>query len=358
MRSIADTIAELSRFQPGSVPGGAASPGGRLVPLTGFDPNPGALRALVHVPPDLPQGAPLVVVLHGCTQTAATYDRGAGWSDLADRFGFAVLFAEQQRGNNPNLCFNWFAPADIRRGDGEAESIRAMTAATIARHGIDGSRVFVTGLSAGGAMTSVMLATSPDMFAGGAIIAGLPHGVASGVPQAMERMRGQGYDRATLSGRVLAASSHRGPWPAVSVWHGTADATVDPVNAAMIVDQWRGVHQVVEPATVDRVAGHARRRWRDATGRVVIEQHMIAGLGHGTPIATAGDEACGTPGPFMLDAGISSTYRIAASWGIVPPMAPARAKSAAAAPGPVRAARLDPGKVIDDALRAAGLIRS
>jgi len=368
MRSISDTISRLQRFKPANPSLASASPAGKLTQLDGFGKNPGELRALLHVPADLSTGSPLVLVLHGCTQTAEGYDRGSGWTSLADRFGFAVLFAEQQRANNSNLCFNWFSPADIRRGGGEAESIHEMVRTVVERHSIDASRVFVTGLSAGGAMTSVMLAAYPEVFAGGAIVAGLPYGVASGVPQAFDRMRGHGYDRAALSGLVRKASSHRGPWPRVSVWHGTADATVDAVNAAMIVDQWRGLHGVDQPDLTDRVDGHQHRQWHDASGRAVIEEHAIAGMGHGTPIATSGDQACGAPGPYMLDAGISSTYRIAAFWGIVPAEAPRQHAAPApvrhvpaaltvAQPTPASVARFDPGRTINDALRAAGLLK-
>jgi phosphoribosyl-ATP pyrophosphohydrolase len=96
----------------------------RLSDLTQFGLNPGNLRARVYIPTGLPAGAPLVVVLHGCTQTAAGYDHGSGWSSVADRYGFAVLYPEQQRANNPNLCFNWFRPGDCRRDAGEPLSIR------------------------------------------------------------------------------------------------------------------------------------------------------------------------------------------------------------------------------------------
>lgn len=380
MRPLSDTISRLKRFKTvGPSPSAPAS--SALVELSAFGTNPGQLRALLHVPADLPAGAPLVLVLHGCTQTADGYDRGSGWSALADRFGFAVLFGEQVRGNNPNLCFNWFSTADTRRGSGEAESLREMVAAVVAQYRIDPARVFVTGLSAGGAMTSVMLAAYPDVFAGGAIIAGLPYGVASSVPQAFDRMRGHGHDRTALARDVREASSHQGPWPRVSVWHGTADATVDAVNAAMIIDQWRGIHGVDGADTTDRVDGQLHRQWHDASGHVVIEEYAIAGMSHGTPIATAGDQAFGTPGPYMLDAGISSTYRIAAFWGIVPAEAPRRsaeqptARTLPADPAAARLAtsatpaasatvtgaaiggRFDPARTINDALRAAGLLK-
>src|SRR5579864_8760872 len=159
-----------------------------LIEITGFGSNPGDLRMLSFVPAKLQHAPALVVVLHGCVQTAAGYDLGAGWSTLAERYGFALLMPEQQRANNPQGCFNWFNPEDVTRDRGEAHSIRQMIARMVGDHGIDKHRIFVTGLSAGGAMTSVMLATYPDVFAAGAVIAGLPYGVASNVREAMNGM--------------------------------------------------------------------------------------------------------------------------------------------------------------------------
>ena len=153
----------------------------------------------------------LVVILHGCTQTAAGYDAAAGWSKLADEFGFAVLFPEQTRQNNPNLCFNWFSDSDIQRDRGEVRSIREMIDEMVSSHGVDPTRVSVTGLSAGGAMANAMLTAYPEVFAGGAIIAGLPYGVASSIPQAFDRMRDHGLpSREQLQERLRSGSSHAG----------------------------------------------------------------------------------------------------------------------------------------------------
>jgi poly(hydroxyalkanoate) depolymerase family esterase len=383
MRSIHDTIERLSAMRGAALPGGHAAPD-RLQDMSPFGSNPGALRARCYVPDHLADNAPLVVVLHGCTQTAAGYDHGSGWSQLADAHGFALLYPEQQRANNANLCFNWFQPGDIRRDAGEALSIRQMVAAMVATHGIDPARIYVTGLSAGGAMTSVMLATYPDVFAGGAVIAGLPYGTAHSVPEAFDRMRAHGGPpAAALGGLVASASPHDGPWPLLSVWHGTADATVHAANATLVVEQWRTLHAVSRDAMqVEQGAGYRRTLWHDGQGRAVIEEYRIDGMGHGTPLATAGAEACGTAGPFMLEAGISSTRRIAAFWGIAetrdrragravghaeakaapasvarlhrPPVPP---KPDADAPTPQVPAANRIRHVIEDALRAAGLMR-
>jgi len=372
MPSLSDTIARLTATRGVARPSMQAS---RLSPLTGFGSNPGALGGHAYRPDGLPQGAPLVVVLHGCTQTAADYDRGSGWSQLADRHGFALLYPEQQRANNPNLCFNWFAPGDIRRDAGEALSIAQMVRGMIEAHGLDPKRVFVTGLSAGGAMAAVMLATYPELFAGGAIIAGLPFGCASSVPEALARMRGQGLPGdAALQSAVRSASGHAGPWPTLSIWHGTQDHTVAPVNGEAILAQWRGLHGLgTAPTETVQVGSHKRRTWRDASGAARIEVFAIAGMGHGTPLDASDD--IGATGAFMLNAGISSTRHIAAFWQLAEPVADvvpghrvADAETSRPAPHQNGGPRLDdskpakpapsgPAKIIEDALRAAGLMR-
>jgi poly(hydroxyalkanoate) depolymerase family esterase len=373
MRGLQDTITRLSALR--ERPFGLAGPNNsRLAPFQAFGSNPGRLNAWAYLPEGLSKGAPLVVVLHGCTQNARGYDYGSGWSAAADEHGFAVLFPEQQRANNPNLCFNWYQPQHASRGGGEALSIRQMVNAMQVRYGTDPARVFVTGLSAGGAMAVVMLATYPDVFAGGAVIAGLPFGTAHSVPEAFDRMRGHTVmSGEELAASVRSASTHDGPWPALSVWHGTGDMTVDSSNATALVDQWRALHGVADTSPdTDRVAGYPHHVWRDPKGRPVIEEYVITGAGHGTPLSTLGADQGEIAGPYMLETGISSTRHSLRFWGIAavrPRVAIAgterpqpKIKEAPHAVTRRHADRHFPAgagiqKTIEDALKAAGLLR-
>ena len=295
---------------------GARSP---LVEVSRFGSNPGELRMFVFVPAHLQQPHALVVVLHGCGQTAAGYDHGAGWSTLAKHYGFALLMAEQRPSNNANTCFNWFNPEDIARDCGEAGSIRRMIARMVDDHGIDRRRVFITGLSAGGAMTLAMLATYPEVFAAGAVIAGMPYGVASNVREALTGMRGLRARTAhELGDLVRTASNHGGKWPRLSVWHGSADRTVNPANADAIVKQWLDVHQLPsKPMSEGRVDGYPRQVWWDDDGETIVESYTITDMAHGTPLGVAdNDRRYGSEGAFLIEAGISSSYHIAKFFGL------------------------------------------
>lgn len=262
-----------------------------------------------------------------------------------------MLFPEQLRSNNANLCFNWFNPVDIRRNSGEALSIRQMVEHMIKRHSVNPSRVFITGLSAGGAMANAMLAAYPEVFSAGTILSGLPYKAASTVPESFDRMRGHGLpDGQTLRTKLRNASDHQGPWPTVSIWHGAKDDTVVPANARAIVEQWRGVHGVGrQPTVTQQRGGGSLDIWKDASGRDVIELYTLPGMAHGAAIDTsAGHEMSGR---FFLDVGLSSTIETALAWGLIKTPIERRIKTPSRTPDGISA-------VIERALRAAGLISS
>jgi len=278
--------------------------------------NPGNLGMVRYVPSGLPAGRPVVVALHGCTQTASAYGTGSGWQELADRMRFTVLMPEQKTANNSNRCFNWFEPGDTTRGQGEAESIAQMVHQTITDTGADPSRVYVTGLSAGAAMTAVMLATYPELFAGGGIVAGIAYRCASSMIDAFSCMYpGKNQTPAALGDAVRSASSYTGPWPTVSVWQGSADYTVAPANATELVEQWTNVHGIpATPTRTDTVAGYPHAVY-EAGGRAVVESYTITGMGHGQPVdpgSAAGQ--CGQAGAFILDVNICAAWQMGSAW--------------------------------------------
>jgi feruloyl esterase len=236
-------------------------------------------------------------------------------------------------------------------------------------HSIDSKRIFVTGLSAGGAMASVMLATYPELFAAGAIIAGVAYGCASGVAEAFDCMGGRAStDAAELGARVRRASPHKGPWPRIQVWQGSVDTTVVPSNAEAIVLQWAHLHGLdPKPGRTAMVQGYPCRAWIGRGGVPLIEQYTITGMAHGIPLDPGlGEGESGEAGAHMLDVGLSSTDRIAAFFGIAPavsekapprpravngqrPSRPSRARHVREPATGVRA-------VIERALKVAGLM--
>ena len=323
--------------------------------VTAFGPNPGRLLMFERLPDRLPAHAPLVVALHGCTQAATGFDDESGWAELAERFGFALLLPEQQKANNDALCFNFFRDEDNRRDQGEAASLRSMIATMLAAHRLDPARVFVTGLSAGGAMTAVMLAAYPDVFAAGAIIAGLPYGCAStGGNPVLEAYRMWYVWNPYLGAAAWAASRcgiSRGVppfppaphdpdewrqlaleaggadhathgWPNVSIWQGDADRTVYPSNLGELVEQWTALHGIDrKPDQSETGPTYRHDSYADAAGVVQVEAYELPKLGHAVPVDPGtSPEQCGIAADeHFEDEDVCAALRIARFWGIALP---------------------------------------
>ncbi|WP_428954350.1 extracellular catalytic domain type 1 short-chain-length polyhydroxyalkanoate depolymerase [Streptomyces sp. cg35] len=310
-------VALLAFFLP-AVP--HASAAASIQEVTGFGTNPGALKMFRYVPDGLPSGRPVVVALHGCTQNAAGYGTGSGWTELADRWGFSVVLPQQTSGNNLNSCFNWFQSGDIERGQGEAASIAQMVDKQVADAGADATRVYVTGLSAGGGMTSVMMAAYPEKFVAGGVVAGLPYGCAqaAGSPYVCMYV-GATQTAAQWGDRVRAARpGYTGPWPRLTVFQGSADYTVKPVNMTDLMKQWSNVRGADQTADVsDTVGGYPHQVFRDASGAAAVETYSITGMGHGQPVDPgSGAAQCGTAGAYVLDVNLCAAYAMGHSWGL------------------------------------------
>ena len=291
---------------------------GRLRDVAEFGSNPGQLQMLEYLPPRLRSQAPLVVVLHGCLQDAQSFDDGSGWSVLARQHRFGLLYPEQRTANNPNRCFNWFRPSAVARDRGELMSIRQMIDHAVLTHGYDPARVYIVGLSAGGAMAAALLATYPELFAAGAIVGGLPFGAARDAMSALSVMSaGANRTPAEWGDLVRTVSPAMVHAPAISVWHGTDDRVVNIGNGEACVQQWLSVFGLDDSATSDMDAPWGRlQQWRDQAGHAAVSFYRIAGMGHGLPV---GPKQLGDPGSadrFMLAAGISAPRELALAWGL------------------------------------------
>lgn len=220
----------------------------------------------------IPPGAgtrplPLVVMLHGCTQDPDDFAAGTRMNDAAREQGMFVLYPAQSRKVNPQRCWNWFKHNHQERGRGEPAMLAAMARDIIARYPVDAARVYVAGLSAGGAMAAIVATAYPDVFAAAGVHSGLPVGAARDLPSALQAMN-SGDTRVRASGAVP-----------VIVIHGDADRTVHPSNGESIFGADDAACESEKGGTVD---GHAwtRRVRRDSTGRVIAEHWSIHGADH------------------------------------------------------------------------------
>ena len=280
-----------------------------LTPVADFGPNPGALDMYEYAPANLPTGRPLVVVMHGCTQTAMAME-AQGWEALADQHQFAIVYAQQRSANQQLSCFSWFNDGDITRGQGEAESIIEMVDKEIATRGSDRGRVYVTGFSAGGAMTSVMLATYPDRFRAGTVMSGLPY-LCPQTPNLVCPTQ-----TAEQWGELVrkADPGFTGPWPRVQIWQGASDYTVSPANATELVKQWTNVWGIDQTATATDTLGPGTRT-RYATA---VELYLVMGMGHAISIGNDDMGTCpASLGAFYADEKLCAPLHAAEFFGLL-----------------------------------------
>ena len=257
-------------------------------------------RAFVHAPAGVRSdtAVPLVCMLHGCTQDAASVAAATQMNEAADRHGFVAVYPQQERGDNQQGCWNWFLPEHQERGAGEPASIVAIirqVAGTTSPWTIDTRRIFVAGMSAGGAMAAVLAATYPDLFAAVAVHSGLAYRSATTLGGALTAMARGGEITACLGPAAHAAMGRLArPIPSIVV-HGLADRTVAPVNAEQVLQQSMTANCLAAPETchfdiarpsatwrgeVDGGHSYVRSRWMDGRGALMHELVSVDGLGH------------------------------------------------------------------------------
>ncbi len=230
----------------------------------------------------------MIVMLHGCTQSADDFAAGTQMNRLADEHGFIVAYPEQAAQANPSKCWNWFNPQDQQRGAGEPMLIAGIVSDLVRKHDVDPRRVFVAGLSAGAAMAVVLGETYPELFGGVGVHSGLPYASAHDIPSAMAAMKG---GRSRMPGVVTAVQSKKAAQAVpVIVFHGDRDHTVQPTNGTHILEQALDAHGAQSGAegwrvdTQTGVAPGGRRFSRivhiDADGRSRIESWTVHGAGH------------------------------------------------------------------------------
>lgn len=232
--------------------------------------------------PDSHAGAPspLVVMLHGCGQDPDDFANGTGMNVLAEETGCLVLYPAQSKSANPSRCWNWFNAVDQRRDEGEPSIIAGMTRAVMERYPVDPGQVYVAGLSAGGAMATIMGTLYPDLYAAVGVHSGLPFASAHDLPSALAAMKGEfRRSRAAGGGRPLP----------VIVFHGDRDTTVHPANGEALVRHLAD-SGTAEPGRVPDGHAYTRTLYPDDAGNVHAEHWLVHGAGH----AWSGGDARGS----------------------------------------------------------------
>ncbi|MGU3536392.1 extracellular catalytic domain type 1 short-chain-length polyhydroxyalkanoate depolymerase [Methylobacterium sp. A54F] len=263
----------------------------------------GARDYKLYVPSRPRAGATLVVMLHGCTQSPDDFAAGTGMNALAEERGFLVAYPAQSRRANGQRCWNWFEPRDQERESGEAAIIAGLTRAVMARHDIDPARVYIAGLSAGGAAAANIARAYPDLYAAVGVHSGLAAGCARDLTSALMAMQVGAPGQAPRPGFGAASDGVRVP---TIVFHGEDDTTVSPRNADQVLAQAGADALRAETETgEDAARPYTRTRYADASGRVLLESWRVRGAGHawsgGNPDGTYTDPRGPDASRAMLD---------------------------------------------------------
>ncbi len=295
----------------------------KLVQINDFGINKGNLEMYIYKPEISEGKLPLVVMLHGCAQTATEIAEQSGWNTLADSNKFMVIYPQQKVENNLNKCFNWYEEMDISKNDGESDTVKEMIQYAIQNYDIDPSKIFISGMSAGGAMSNVLLANYPDLFDSGAMLSGIPFKAANDLATAYAAMQGKVEKTneewvASISNNNL---NYEGKYPKVVIFHGVDDPFVNVKNAEIIEIQWKGIHKIETDSTViSEFNGNS-----DITKTIyvknncpVIVKYEIDNLGHAMAVDPGTEkQQGGNVARFAVDKNFHTTYWSAKFFGLI-----------------------------------------
>ncbi|MFI5150164.1 MAG: PHB depolymerase family esterase [Bacteroidia bacterium] len=298
-----------------------------MTPVTGFGTNPGALNMYKYVPTGISGPAPLVIAMHGCTENASTFASQTGWNKLADLHKFYVIYPEQVSANNSSLCFNWFDTTDVNRNVGEALSIKQMVDYMKTNYSINAAEIFATGISAGGGMTTVMMAAYPDIINKGAVMSGIAYKAATDPATAYTAMSSGVTKTPTQWGALVRAQNpgYTGAYPRVAIFQGTADYTVNPANATEIMKQWTNLNHADQ--TVDSTnssfqgnSSVALTIYNDSSRVPAVYMYKVTGMGHAIAVDTGScPRKGGTTGTYAVEEiNFHSTYWAADFFQLIP----------------------------------------
>ncbi|WP_077755816.1 alpha/beta hydrolase family esterase [Shewanella psychrophila] len=283
-----------------------------FTPLMQFGDNPGELTVSYFSP--VASSDKLVVLLHGCEQSGEILAEQSGLIALAKEHKFSLLIPQQSYDNNIKKCFNWFSQQDTNQDSGEMLSIKNMVLTFQKR--LKAKKIYILGLSAGGAMTSALLVNYPDMFTAGAVVAGLPFPCADSLIKAISCMRkGPPQPASELSNLVTQAKPHQKFWPLLTVWTGGEDKVVNPVNAQRLAEQWVSLKQIDSPPKIIKHLGYQTTQWQDQSQNIAVELVQIDNIGHGLTVSPKQKNG-GVEAPFLLASPVSGAIEIIKFWKI------------------------------------------
>jgi poly(hydroxyalkanoate) depolymerase family esterase len=281
--------------------------------ILSFGENPGELSASYLIPSDSANS--LVIFLHGCTQNGELLAKQSGFVALAKKHDFMLLIPQQSEKNNVKSCFNWFSEIDNEKNKGENLSIYNMI--IYFREKTQVNNIYIAGVSAGGAMASVMLVNYPELFTSAAIISGLPYPCANNLTKAISCMRNGPLEAANfLTKEAIKQQHNKVSWPTLSVWVGDNDKVVNPINSTILAKQWIGLFN--KPLTVvkTQTKSFSHTLWKDNNQNGVVELFEMNDLGHGMMISTKEQDG-GIIAPYLLDSELSSAKEIIKFWNLV-----------------------------------------